>query len=400
MKLQTAGLLFFISVSLLILITLLGILSFRTLKPPASTLVTQSSTQETTPPKGIIASLKSSFQDEESVQFSSTTSEYLDNQDGTVTDLTTGLQWVKAAGEKMTYAEALKKVDSFELAGYTDWRVPTTKELYSLIDFSGIDVPPTAQTASTPFIDGSVFEFKYGDLSAGDRIIDSQWVTSTHYVSTVMNNQSCFFGVNFADGRIKCYPMGDGQFNKTYYVRYVRGPEGYAENVFTTNNNGTISDEATGLMWQQQDSNKGMDWESALNYCENLSLAGYTDWRLPTAKELHSIVDYSRSPDTTQSPALDPIFTTTTITNEAGQVDWPYFWSSTTHLNQAGSLDAMYIAFGRSLGYFKNQFMDVHGAGSQRSDPKTGSSTEYPKWGMGPQGDVQRVFNFARCVRG
>ena len=47
------------------------------------------------------------------------------------------------------------------------------------------------------------------------------------------------------------------------------------------------------------------NWEQALSYCENLSLGGRDDWRLPTAKELQSIVDYSRSPITTGCPVLE-----------------------------------------------------------------------------------------------
>jgi len=43
--------------------------------------------------------------------------------------------------------------------------------------------------------------------------------------------------------------------------------------------------------------------------------------------------------------------------------------------------------------------MDVHGAGSQRSDPKSGDPSRFP-YGRGPQGDVIRIYNFVRCVRG
>jgi hypothetical protein len=43
--------------------------------------------------------------------------------------------------------------------------------------------------------------------------------------------------------------------------------------------------------------------------------------------------------------------------------------------------------------------MDVHGAGSQRSDPKSGNPSQFP-YGRGPQGDVIRIYNFVRCVRG
>ena len=45
------------------------------------------------------------------------------------------------------------------------------------------------------------------------------------------------------------------------------------------------------------------------------------------------------------------------------------------------------------------QLLDVHGAGAQRSDPKAGDPHDFPH-GRGPQGDVIRIFNFVRLVRG
>jgi hypothetical protein len=47
----------------------------------------------------------------------------------------------------------------------------------------------------------------------------------------------------------------------------------------------------------------------------------------------------------------------------------------------------------------RNAWIDVHGAGSQRSDPKTGDAGQYPT-GHGPQGDAIRIDNMARCVAG
>lgn len=44
------------------------------------------------------------------------------------------------------------------------------------------------------------------------------------------------------------------------------------------------------------------------------------------------------------------------------------------------------------------QFLDVHGAGAQRSDPKAGNPADYPH-GHGPQGDDVRIYNYVRCVR-
>ncbi len=65
------------------------------------------------------------------------TPSYIDNQDGTVTDNVTGLMWQQDMGGKMTYAEAQKAAEECTLGGYDDWRVPTIKELYSLIQFTG-----------------------------------------------------------------------------------------------------------------------------------------------------------------------------------------------------------------------------------------------------------------------
>ena len=324
---------------------------------------------------------------------------YKDNGDGTVTDQVSGLMWQQDPGDKKQYDQAIADAESFSLAGYDDWRVPTIKELYSLILFSGRDVDPMAEESGdmTPFINDESFEYSYGDTARGERVIDSQWVTSSIYTDTVMGGEECFFGVNFADGRIKCYPTMERDVGG-YFAIYVRGNADYGENDFSDNGDGTISDEATGLMWMQDDSDGTLDWEEALSYCETLELAGHDDWKLPNAKQLQSLVDYSRSPGHTNSAAIDPIFACTGITNEMDEADFGFFWTGTTHANQMGGHSAVYVSFGRGLGYMNDEYMDVHGAGCQRSDPKAGNPDDLPA-GQGPQGDVQRIYNFARCVR-
>jgi hypothetical protein len=126
---------------------------------------------------------------------------------------------------------------------------------------------------------------------------------------------------------------------------------------------------------------------------------------LPSAKELQTLVDYARCPDATKSPAIDPVFEVSAIRNEAGERDYPFYWTSTTHASRTRGDTAVYVAFGRSPGWMRDRrtgkyaLLDVHGAGSQRSDPKTGDPKRFPR-GRGPQGDVIRIFNFVRCVRG
>lgn len=338
-------------------------------------------------------------------QFTGHQPAYKDNGDGTITDLNTGLMWQKTPGDKTTYHEAVTEAPMFDLAGYNDWRLPTIKELYSLIDFSGTDPSgPDEISNPIPFINTGYFDFKYGYTDKGERIIDAQYWSSTEYEGTTMDNAATVFGVNFADGRIKGYPRdrGPGGQPMTEFVRYVRDNENYGVNDFTDNNDGTITDKATGLMWSQTDNGQGMDWEDALDWVQQKNsenYLGYSDWRLPNAKELQSIVDYTRSPSTTDSAAIDPLFDTTSIINERGVNDYPFYWTGTTHVNYRNMGDnAVYIAFGEATGYWLNNWLDVHGAGAQRSDPKSGSTDAYPE-GHGPQGDAIRIYNFVRPVR-
>lgn len=346
---------------------------------------------------------------------------YTISPDGlTVYDNVTGLTWTRSpdldgdgdidVDDKLSFAEAEVYADATlnaqDFAGYDDWRLPSMKELYSLMDFRGTDPPPQGTDTSglSPFIDTDYFEFGYGDTAADERIIDAQFWSSNEYVGAVFGNQQAAFGLNLADGRIKGYPSGDGPVTKLNYVYFVRGNDDYGVNAFQDNGDGTVTDNATGLMWSQDDSAQGMDWESALAWVQQKNAdnyLGHNDWRLPNAKELQSIVDYGRSPDTTGSPAIDPVFNTTEITNEAGQTDYGFYWTGTTHVRADGNAGAaVYLAFGRGLGSMDGtNVIDVHGAGCQRSDPKAGDPSDYPTWGHGPQGDVQRVFNFVRLVR-
>jgi hypothetical protein len=455
----------------------------------------------------------------------------------TVHDNVTGLTWQRSPDtdgdgvltwrDKLTLAQAQAqpaKLNAAKFGGFDDWRLPGIKELYSLFDARGID--PMVQGNDTsglrPFIDTNFFKFAYGDTSGGERIIDSQYASSTVYVSQSDGGPAgpgfgkLLFGVNFADGRIKGYGlMMPGGVEKTFFVICVRGNPNYGKNDFHDNADGTIADRATGLVWSKTDSGKGMNWEQALAWVQAKNaekFLGHNDWRLPGVKELQSLIDYTRSPGTTHSPAVDPLFNSTPITNEGGQADFPCYWSATTHVGSRGGGAAMYVAFGRAAGWMSppglaggrageadrrggpgNQggfhllpplareqlnltadqqkqlagleleakaklekiltseqmqqlsqfqppqrqgapgmggqdmggpgmgnrgmegpqdmmgarggnasnyhFEDVHGAGAQRSDPKAGDPAMFPH-GRGPQGDVIRIYNYVRLVRG
>jgi len=64
----------------------------------------------------------------------------------------------------------------------------------------------------------------------------------------------------------------------------------------------------------------------------------------------------------------------------------------------SSNANGVYVSFGRAMGYMQNTWVDVHGAGAQRSDPKAGDPKDYPT-GRGPQGDAIRIYNYIRLVR-
>jgi len=165
---------------------------------------------------------------------------YIDNGDNTVSDEVTGLMWEKSM-EKITWQEAIQRAETARSGGYSDWRLPSLKELYSLILYSG---SCRGDYSIELFID-PIFDQPLGDTTMeGGREIDAQTWSATDFDGRTMGNDiDTAFGVNFIDGRVKAYPK---RLDK--YCRYVRGNLNYGTNIYIANNDGTISDESTGLM--------------------------------------------------------------------------------------------------------------------------------------------------------
>jgi hypothetical protein len=63
------------------------------------------------------------------------------------------------------------------------------------------------------------------------------------------------------------------------------------DGIYIDADDGTIVDTTTGLMWQKSPDNASRDYHSAIKYANNLKLAGYDDWRMPTIEELLIISD-------------------------------------------------------------------------------------------------------------
>lgn len=175
-------------------------------------------------------------------------------------------------------------VNAQGLCGFSDWRMPTIKELAGITHLGRTD--PSIDTAYFP---GS----------------GSRWFFSASpHASSGLGNA---WGVSFKNG----YVYSNSK-NSSYSVRLVRAEQSSLS--FVNNGDGTVTDTNTGLMWARcSGGQSGADcasgtayletWQSALTYAENATLAGYDDWRLPNQRELLSLIDYS-----TVNPAIDEIF--------------------------------------------------------------------------------------------
>jgi len=200
---------------------------------------------------------------------------YEDNGDGTVTDLNMGLVWAKCpAGQTGAECsgEALDvdwqtAVDHCEqnvdgLPG-TDWRLATRTELLSVMDFGVL---------------GSLDLAHFG-ASAG-----VVW-TGTDYPFSAGNA----YAIQFANG------SAGAAWNKTEQTglfRCVRG-EPLVFGKLEDAGDGTVADLSSAMIWQKTSDGQKRTWQEALVYCEDLVLAGHDNWRLPTARELATLMDYT-----------------------------------------------------------------------------------------------------------
>lgn len=106
---------------------------------------------------------------------------------------------------------------------------------------------------------------------------------------------------------------------------------------FINNNNGTVSDIRTGLMWAAMDNGADINWQGAKSYCDNYRGGGYSDWRMPTWNELVGLRDddlaelYGRA-KTYKSGCGDPVHLTELI-----RLTCSWVWASETSGSEAAA---------------------------------------------------------------
>lgn len=188
------------------------------------------------------------------------------------------------SGECTPYQNIESFIDALNtglgFGGYTDWRMPTVEELLSITNLQGDGTEPYIDTAYFP----NTQAYHY-------------W-SATTYATDVYQAWTVEFGVSYNFHADKAQMIGQSSANY-FYARAVRGGTSGTSGL-VDNKDGTVTDTATGLTWQQTGPTEKMTLTQALEYCESLDLAGYTDWRLPNRNELLSLVDFS-----TASPCID-----------------------------------------------------------------------------------------------
>lgn len=247
---------------------------------------------------------------------------FMDNGDRTVTDKLTGLTWAgdaDPAGGHMRWQQALAYVASLnsrKYLGYNDWRLPNVNELKSLVNKQ----PDLARWLT----------------SQGFRSVrkDYYWTSSTYAAYT-----ACAWSVGMVSGIVAgrgkedagyVWPVRKGQARLPALPKTGQddchdasgkavpcagtGQDGDAREGaawpvprFTENNDRTVTDRLTGLIWSREADAPGpaqcapgmrKTWKGALNHVECLnanSYLGHRDWRLPNRNELASIVNHGQA---------------------------------------------------------------------------------------------------------
>ncbi|MBN2529607.1 MAG: DUF1566 domain-containing protein [Deltaproteobacteria bacterium] len=227
-----------------------------------------------------------------------------------VKDNVTGLAWQGCSGglggnlcvvdddgvpgaSSYTWEGALKYCDKLEWGGHSDWRLPDSYALQSIVNYNNSD--------------GAVYGAAF-PATATDKY---------YWSSSFGSGQNNARGVLFSSGRVVISDISDG------YVRCVRSDLSTPRPLvpITVSGDTVVVDQLNSLMWQgcsagqdgadcSGDASK-MHWSAALEYCETLALGGYEDWRLPNVMELGSIANGrfdSPAVDKTVFPFTDTYF--------------------------------------------------------------------------------------------
>ena len=185
--------------------------------------------------------------------------------DNIVRDNNTGWEWQQMpSAETLNWENAQNYCQTF--GGYNDWRLPTSQELLTIVDSSR-----TAPAFDT---------FYFPNIPASDSVYF--WTSTGCGGNTALS-------LHAYDGKISVF---DFTKDSLLNVMCVRGRVPVSPSFLDTGLS-AIRDTATGFLWQEGYGTG--TWQNAMQYCENLTVAEYSKWRLPNKNELASLLNHSES---------------------------------------------------------------------------------------------------------
>jgi len=255
---------------------------------------------------------------------------YTDNGNGTMTDTATGLTWMRCSvgqnwsagtcdGTASSHTLSAARLMTATFAGQSDWRLPTIRELHGIVD----------RLAFSPAIDKTAFPNAPSSY---------YWSTSAY-----AGNASYGWCVDFFSGYTTAYC----EQSELGHVRLVRGtPSSGQFNLarptsdYVDHGNGTVTHTPSGLTWKrcmqgQTWTGSGCtgipsetSWDVAMAMTDNF--AGHADWRLPTAREIETLIDYT-SDDPALNSAVFPTSASATLWSATVDYYPDYAWHLDTY---------------------------------------------------------------------
>ena len=184
-----------------------------------------------------------------------------------IKDNVTGLTWLYT-DKSGSFAEMSAFCSGLDYEGKT-WRLPTPKEALTIINNDDLYGTGAFRALYFPEL-----------ISNGEESSNSFW---TSVEGLYLYDDGSIMASNSSDAEFSVLCVSGNEYGKAgeYEIRNAGGEE-------------TVFDPSTNLLWQKAYV-EDKTFKEALLYCENLTYAGYTSWRLPNKNELASLLDYSKT---------------------------------------------------------------------------------------------------------
>ncbi|MBI4654574.1 MAG: DUF1566 domain-containing protein [Nitrospirae bacterium] len=269
-----------------------------------------------------------------------------------VTDNLTGLMWPKNGNLAgiTNWNTTINYANNLTLCGYSDWRLPNVNELESLVNAGESDIGTWLNTQG------------FYNVQSGFYWSSTTYAYSTNFAWFVVmwNGYAYFYDKDYyyfvLPVRSTTTPPAAELWKTGQTISYITGDDGdlemgaaWTEPRFTVGigvKADCVTDNLTGLMWTKNANLAGYKtWQKVIDYANNLTLCGYSDWRLPNRKELMSLIDRSK-----YGPALPTGHPFTNVRSLG-------YWSSTTYAFNTGY--AWFVNMWN--GYVDYNFKDFNG---------------------------------------